>query len=284
MKKYIKKLIILCCTLVMLIITGCTSQEYTLQINDDNTCNLTCQITVSREVYSLLATYDIDTAALNRQKEVTYDNELDDVDALFQEIAVIYNSYGFKITPINDSTIIGFKANKTYTALEEANKEIKNLKQAGLTGFDFEIKHTQTKIKNEYQIYGTLDYILDPDIDMDDTLIHDNFLSLFDTSTLSAKATIVTPMSTPNIKTDGKNNNIGYEWTATYDENETAPVHIISSKTNTYYYYIGFVIGVILLAAFGLIISRIIKKKTSRRNEDFYSNDTYEVDEEYENE
>ena len=267
----------------MIILTGCTSQEYTLQVNDDDTCSFTCQITVNRDVYSLLATYDIDTAALNRQKNTSYNNELDDVDALFQELAVIYSTYDFKITPINDTTIIGFKANKVYPNIEEANKEIKNLKRAGLSGFNFEITHNTSKVKNEYTIYGTLDYILDPDFDMENKLINENFLLLFDTSILTAKATVITPMSTPDIQTDGTfNENMGYVWNASYDEGTTTAVHIIASKTNNAYYYIAFVIIVIIGAIAGLFISRFIRKKKAIKNADFYASDSYEIDDDEE--
>lgn len=279
MKKYFKQLFILGCMLFMIVLTGCTSQEYSLQVNDDDTCSFTCQVTVNRDVYSLLATYDIDTAALNRQKNTSYNNELDDVDVLFQELAVIYSTYDFKITPINDTTIIGFKANKVYPNIEEANKEIKNLKRAGLSGFDFEITHNASKVKNEYTVYGTLDYILDPDIDMENKLINENFLLLFDTSILTAKATVITPMSVPDIQTDGTlNENMGYVWTASYDEGTTTDVHIIASKTNNSYYYIALVIIVIIGVIAGIFISRFIRKKKAIKNADFYASDSYEID------
>lgn len=257
----------------ILVFTGCTSQEYSLQINDDETCNLTIQITVNHEVYSLLGTYGIDTSALNRQKKVVFDNELDDVDALFQEYAVKYSNRDFKIEAINDTIEIGFKATKKYNTISEANTDIKDLQTAGLSGLDFEITSDSSQFKTDYKVYGSVKYLLDSDIDMKNELISENFETLFDTSLLSASCSISMPASTTVSATDGTLEKGKYLWTATYDEGNTADIHIISGFKNTYMYIIAGVVVVIVIGILGFFISRYLKRRKERRNDDFYNNE-----------
>lgn len=280
MKIKSKKILALLMLCMAFLLSGCTYQEYTLQINDDNTCQLTMQITVNNDLYSLLSTYDVDTQALNRTKNTSYDNdELNNVDALFQELAAIYDSYGFNIIAINDTVDIGFKASKRYKTLDEINNEIKELNNIGICGFDFQISQNKDTFSNEYRVYGTLDYILDPDIDMSIPEIEENFSALLNTSNFKAIASISMPISTTVTATDGNYNGTQFVWTTSYDQNETAPVHIISQYKNTSMYMIVGVIVVIVLVIVGVFVARALRKISSRKNNDFYDrNSTSDVD------
>ena len=263
----------------MVTLTGCANQEYTLQINDDNTCNFTCEVTINNDVYSLLGTYGVDTAKLNKDKTTKYENELDDVDALFQELAVIYHDFGYSITPINDTINIGFSASKKYPNIEELNKEIKELNQLNICGFNFEITHEKTSFVSEYKVYGGLKYILDSDIDMENELINENFNQLFDTSLLKATCKVIMPASTSVTNSDGTFDSNQFVWTATYDEGAVTPVHIISSLKNTSMYAIAVVSVVIILAIVALFGSRFLRKMKAKKNYEFYEDDLEDVDE-----
>lgn len=254
-----------------ILLTGCTNQEYKLSVNDDGTCVMNFEVSVNTEVYNLLSSYDVDTAELNRKKKNDYGNVLDDVDALFQELASIYHKYGYEIEVVNDAVKIGFSATKIYSNTDEINKEIKELKKMGLTGLDFEITAQSSELKKEYTVYGTLDYILDPDIDMENSIIKDNFPTLFDTSILTAQAQITMPSETQISATDGEPDENTVTWKALYNE-ETTQVHVISSYKNKSLYVIIMVVAIVVILAIVFAVLKFKKKNAGRKNEDFYDN------------
>lgn len=260
-----------------IMLTGCTNQEYNLTVNDDGTCIMNFEITVNTEVYNLLSSYDVDTADLNRKKKNDYGNELDNVDALFQEFASIYHKYGYEIEVVNDAVKIGFSATKIYPNPDEINKEIKELKKMGLTGLDFEISAQASELKKEYTVYGTLDYILDPDIDMENNTIKDNFPTLFDTSILTAQAKITMPSGTEISASDGNQEENTVTWKASYNE-ETTEVHVISSYKNKSLYVIIIFAVIIIVLVIVFAVLKVLKKKKDRKNDDFYDNSDPEQD------
>lgn len=202
-KKSKKMLLAFIMLVTVLCFSGCGVQKYTLQINDDDTCNFSLAVSINRDTYNLLPTYGIDVDKLNREKNTSTGTAIDDVDAIFQEVAVMFNEYGYEISVINDTIDVGFKASKTYASIAEFNSEIKSFYDNGLVGTNLEITKTQTRYDTKYTCYGSLDYVLDKDIDFNNATVSDAFNSFFDTSQLTCQLEVTMPYSTTVSASDG---------------------------------------------------------------------------------
>lgn len=278
----VKRCLLLIVTAILaLCLVGCGTQTYYLQINDDDTCTFKISLLVNKETYNRLPAYGIDVDQLNREKNTSTNTSLDNVDALFQEAAAIFQQYDFVITPISDAINIGFEAEKTYLTIADINQEIKTLHQMGLIGVDFEIMKEETRYKKDYKCYGTLDYVLDPDVNMEDEFISKMFKSTFsDTDSLKCSFNVIMPYSTQVSATDGKSGPQGFTWENAYN-GEQVPVHIISGVKNKSAYAITIVVAVILGAALFILGYRFIRRYKAlhpKKDNYDYNNGGYDDD------
>lgn len=266
----IKRILKRFCTILLMMICifclcGCGKQDYFLQINDDDTCNFTIKLTINRDTYnSLSSDYEVDIDQLNREKNTMTGTDMDNVDAVFQETAAIFNQYGYQITAINDTIDIGFEASKKYNTIAELNAEIAELHSINLIGVNLQVGKEQTRYQKTYRCYGELDYILDEDIDMKDDFISKMFLSQADLESLTCQFSVVMPYSTVLERTDGTASPNGYTWTSSYQGSAT-PIHIISSARNTSAYIVTFLIGIVVIVGLIIMISRFIRQYKSKR-------------------
>lgn len=261
----IKNKIIILLSVLMVFLTGCTRQEYNVSINDNNSVDLTIKVLISKESYNLISTFGIDINELEENKQVDTGTEIDKINALFQETAMMFHEYGFNITTLDDAVEIGFKAEKSYLTIDEFNTEIKKLCDNNLCGLNLDIQHTDKTNLQEYKAYGTLDYLIDKDMGLSDETIKTYFDEQYDTSNMTAVAYINMPLSTPITNHDGVESNNGISWETSYSEGQKE-VHIISLlKDNTTFYIIGVVSFVILLVV-GFFIIRALKFKKEKEN------------------
>ena len=267
MKKYI---CILLLVIAASLFCGCGSQSYFLTVNNDDTSDFSVSVTVDKDTYSLLSSYGIDSDKLNRQKITTSGTSIDDIDALFQEAAAIFQEYGFETEPVNDSVEIGFSAKKTYSSIEELNAEIKELYDKEVIGLTIEVTKYSSKFKTQYSMTGELRYVLDPDVDLEDEQNAEIFNSVFDQSNLIADFTAVFPSSTSIADTDGvtSSNGAGATWSIKYtDEAESTAINNISSYTNSSMYAVAFIAVVIIAAALVMLLRRLIRRRKEKNDE-----------------
>ena len=135
--------LLILCFILTLSLCGCTKQEYEVLIHDNDNVDFTIKISVDKEQYDLLSTFDVTLEDLEANKVNSTNTTVDKVNVLFQEIAMLYNTYGFNITPINDSKEIGFIAKKTYMTIEEFNAEIEKFAQGKISGLNLKIDYTK---------------------------------------------------------------------------------------------------------------------------------------------
>lgn len=275
----IKKKIIIILSIIVVFLTGCTRQEYNININDNNSVDFTIKVLISKESYNLISSFGIDINELEENKQKETGTSIDTINALFQETARMLHNYGFNITTLDDAVEVGFKAEKSYLTIEEFNSEIKKLCDNNLSGLALDIQYTDKTNLKEYKAYGTLDYLIDKDMGLDDETIKTYFNDQYDTSDMTATAYINMPLSTPVTNHDGEvsTNNGAISWTTSYNDGQKE-VHIVSLlKNNTILYIIGVVCFVILLIV-GFFIIRASKFK--REKESSALSDEYEEEKE----
>lgn len=249
---------------VLFCLTGCGTQNYNLQINDDDSCIFDITISVNKDTYNLLSSYNIDTAKLNREKNTNTGTEVDNVDALFQEAALTLQQYEYTISAIDDSIDVGFSATKTYPTIAAFNEEIKTLKEIGLVGTDLVITKTEGTFETEYYCYGTLDYVIDKDVDFGSETISESFETLFDTSQLNCQLSVTMPYSTAIKASDGVYENGTLIWTNSYNNGATKEVHVISGIQNKQAFAIlivAIVVVIVILIIVGIKVAKILKTK-----------------------
>lgn len=279
MKKIKNKLILIfMCITMMLGLSACTSQTYTVKINNDDTVNMAIEISLDMDTYKTLGSFGVDLNKLEESKADT-GTYIDNINALFQETAAYLNSYGYEIKSLDDAIQVGIKAEKTYKNLDEFNAEIKQIYEDGNSGFNLEIMKTETMTKTEYKAYGTLSYYLDPDSNLTDEKIKAYFDEQYDSSGMVANVYIYMPTSTKVSATDGDSSTGiagAIHWQAKYDKSET-PVHAISQYTDTTLYYIIAVVAIVVIVIVVFFVLRTMKIKKERAssslNEERYSED-----------
>ena len=258
-----KKIILLFSLIFMFFLSGCTRQEYYIDITDSDNVDFTIKVLIDKESYDLLSSFGIDLPALEEDKITGTGTDVDDVNALFQETAMTLQDYGFTITPLNDTVELGFSAEKTYLTIEEFNNEIVTLCDNNVSGLNLNIQYTNTKNHKEYKAYGTLNYVVDADMQLDDKTIKSYFDEQYDTSNMTATAYINMPLSTQITNHDGTDTASGVQWITSYSDGEK-DVHVISSyNDNTNLYIIVFVIIIILLVI-GFFVARALKLKKEK--------------------
>lgn len=261
-----KKITIFVLVITMLLMTGCTRQEYNVNITDQNGVILEIKALVDKESYNLLSTFNVDLTELEENKVEGTGSSVDKVNPLFQEAAMQFKSYGFEITEVNDAVEIGFSAKKNYLTIEEFNAEIKELCDNNLSGLLLDIQYEDTKNNKEYKAYGALNYVVDKDLGFDDETIKGYFDKQYETAGLTCRVTIQMPLSTQITASDGVNSvNGAMEWQTSYDDGEKE-VHVISEYHNySMYYIIAFIVFIILLVV-GFFALRSLKFKKEKQN------------------
>lgn len=261
-----KRIILMITVIVMFLLSGCTRQEYNVVINDNNNVSLTIAAVIDKESYNIISSFGVDISELEENKVTDTGTPVDNVNSLFQEYAMLFQDNGFEITPLDDAVELGFSAKKNYLTIEEFNTEIAKLCENGLSGLNLDIQYVNTKNNKEFKAYGTLNYLLDKDMGLDDEIIKSYFDEQYDTSGMTAKVYITMPDTTQVTNYDGKvGQNGAIYWETSYKDGET-PVHIISSyKDNTIIYAIVLAIVVLLLVV-GFFILRARKFKKEKEN------------------
>ena len=249
--------VILTSMLLLLLFTGCGAQNYKLTINDDDSSTFYVKLAVDTTTYNLLSSYGINTSELNKQKERNSGTAIDNVDALFQETAYQFYNNGFDIAAIDDSIEIGFEGTKKYSTLKELNEDIQQLNKNKIIGTDINIVKESGTISTKYSVYGELNYLLDPDVNLDDKNTQKNFDKLFDKSKLTASLTVILPPSSSLQKYDGTidQNKSAMIWNASYNNGKT-PIHVTSDIKNQKAIAI---LGVLLLLIIIILIVAILK-------------------------
>ena len=92
-----KKAMFFFCIILIILLTGCGTQNYSLKVNDDNSVEYKIRITVDSTTYDLLSSYGVDMSNLNRNKKSYGDEDIDSLDAVFQEQAMLYRQYNYDI-------------------------------------------------------------------------------------------------------------------------------------------------------------------------------------------
>lgn len=276
--KNIFKRIIPCLLIVMILfLTGCTNQDYTLVVNSDDTARFTIRYIVDKDTYELLEAYDIETN-YKFEQSMNSANSIERCDVLFQEAASIFHKYGFKINPVNDAIEIGFEATKDYKTIEELNKDLPKLYENGLTGFNGQVTISQTLLAKTYLFSGTVKYYTDPDAELSET-DKAQLLELYDTSNLNADVFLKMPGDL--VALDGIVENAMAKYTASYEEGQEIPVHLKTQIVNTALRTLIIIVVVILAAVVFVFISRKKKKqKEAQKMRELYGSED-DDDEEY---
>ncbi len=258
------------CIILIILLTGCGTQNYSLKVNDDNSVEYKIRITVDSTTYDLLSSYGVDMSNLNRNKKSYGDEDIDSLDAVFQEQAMLYRQYNYDIVNVTDTVEIGFEALKKYNTIDEFNSEIKEMYDRNLIGTNVEVIKEETSFGETYKVYGTLEYILDEDVDLEDPAVKENFDNVYNKSKLSATLSINVPGHTEITTTDGAQNDRLVTWEAFYEESgEPKEVHVISEYKSKGFYVLICVVGIVALVVIAIvglkIYKRIIQKKEKAR-------------------
>lgn len=265
MKTKRKLILIISMLIAILTLSGCTKQEYDVKIGDNDSVTFTMRVLVDKESYDLMSSFGVDINELE-EKAQEGTNCADDVNVLFQETAIQLNDYGFTIKPLNDAVDLGFEASKQYLTIEEFNKEIKYLCENNLSGLNLDIQYKNTDTKKEYKAYGTLNYLLDKDMGLDDETIKSYFDTQYDSSNMTASLTIMMPTTTQISAHDGTIDTNGQiKWVAEYNKG-TRDVHIVSNFSDYSKYYIIGVFGLLIVAVISFFFLRAIKFKKEKQN------------------
>lgn len=279
MKKIFKTKILPCILLLFaLFLTGCTNQEYSLIVNEDDSADLSIKCIVDKDTYDLLSSYDLEESYKFEQNESSA-NPIERCDILFQETAAVFYDYGFDINPVNDSIQIGFEASKKYKTVDELNADIKKLYEDGLTGFNGEVTITDSLLSKTYLFSGTVQYLLDPDADISES--EKNQLESLYQDTSKIKAQVSLKMPGGLVAHDGTIENSMAIYSATYEDGEEVPVHLKTQIVNTTLRNIIFGVIIIAVAVGGFFLSKNMKKKKeAKKIRDLYG-DEDEFDNEY---
>lgn len=261
-----KKLTILIMIMIVFLLSGCTRQEYEVVINDNNNVSFEVTALIDKESYNLISSFGIDISKLEENKVIDTGTPVDKVNALFQEYAMLFQEYGFEITPLDDAVELGFSAKKNYLTIEEFNEEIKKLNENELSGLTLDIQYVNTKNNKEFKAYGSLNYLLDKDMGLDDEIIKSYFDEQYDSSNMTAQVSITMPVTTQITNHDGTvGQNGAIVWNTSYKDGPK-DVHVISSfKDNTLFYAIILILVIVLLIV-AFFILRALKFKKEKDN------------------
>lgn len=274
-----KKFILITMLIVMFILSGCSRQEYEVVIGDSNSVTFTITAIIDKESYNLLSSFGIDISEIEKKQVEGTGTSVDNVNTLFQETAMLFNSYGFDITPLNDAVEIGFKAKKSYLTIEEFNNEIKELQANNICGLDLDIQYVDTPRKKEYKAYGTLSYVIDPDLGFDDETIKGYFDKQYDSSGMICRVAIQMPSTTAISASDGTiGANGALDWQTSYD-NGPVDVHIISEFHDNSMIYAFIAGGILVALVIGFFVLRSLKFKKDKKNSALKDEYEYEASE-----
>lgn len=271
MKNTIKRIASIMLLIVVLVLTGCTNQDYTLVVNADDSSRLTVRYVVDKDTYDLLNTYGIDKGYNFTQNENSA-NSIQRCDVLFQEVATVFYDNGFEISPVNDAVEIGMEATKKYTTIDELNKDIPALYDKGIINFNGQVTIDENLLGKTYTFSGTVKYLEDPDASDITEAEKAELLQLYDTSKLNAEVFLRMPGDL--VALDGTVEEGMAKYTASYDDGKEIPVHLRTKITNTVVRNIIFVVVFVVIVAGVVFGSRYLKKKKEqKKTKDLYGDE-----------
>ena len=249
--------------LAVFLLSGCTNQVYEIDVKDDGTCTFSELIAVDVDIYNKMKEKEIDFGNFYKQDEQSND-QVKNVDVLFQETAELFASKGFAIEEVNDTVQVGFKARKDYKNIDDMNKDLKLLYQSGISSLAAEVEHDKNMFKDNYQTYGTIEFHKDPDFKLTDEEIT-KLLSDLNNPTVSSTLIVKTPgaLRRHNGEIDGGKLKI----TSLYGE-DPVNIDVLSGTTNSkvkmLFGFAGFIVFILII----LFITKNFRKWTSRLKKD----------------
>lgn len=148
--------------LITLMLTGCTNQGYDITILPDDRVMFSETITTDVDVINKINEKELKFGEIYKQNKDSVD-EIDRVHPLFQETAWSFINKGFVIEAIEDTTQVGFRANKEYPNIDEFNKELKDLYKSNLSRLKVQAEHIEKMTGDTYVVSGELEFLRDPD-------------------------------------------------------------------------------------------------------------------------
>lgn len=278
MNKILKRIIPCLLVLMVLFVSGCTNQDYTLVVNSDDSARFTVRFAVNKDTYDLLSAYDIEKNYKFEQSS-TSANNIERCDVLFQETAAVFYEYGFKINPINDAVEIGFEGVKEYKTIEALNKDLEKLYNDGLIKLKGTVTKTESLLAQTYVFSGSVEYLMDPDAEDLSESERYQILELYDTSGLNAEVSLRLPGDL--VALDGVVEDSMAKYKVSYEDNKEVPVHLKTQIVNTTLrtgIFIG--VGVVAFVAFFFISKANKHKKEARKMRELYGDEDMD-DEEY---
>lgn len=278
MNKILKRIIPCLLILMVLFVSGCTNQDYTLIVNSDDTSRFTVRFAVNKDTYDLLSAYNIEKNYKFEQSSNSANN-IERCDVLFQETAAVFYEYGFKITPINDAVEIGFEGVKEYKTLEALNKDLNKLYTDGLIKLKGTVTKTESLLSKTYLFSGTLEYLIDPDLAAISESEKYQLLELYNTEGLNAEVSLKLPGDL--VALDGIVEDSMAKYKVNYEDETDIPVHLKTQIVNTTLRTLIFAgAGVLAFVAFFFISKSNKRKKEARKLRELYGDEDID-DEEY---
>lgn len=278
MNKILKRIIPCLLVLMVLFVSGCTNQDYTLVVNSDDTSRFTVKFIVNKDTYDLLSAYNIEKN-YKFEQSANSANNIERCDVLFQETAAVFYEYGFKITPVNDAIEIGFEGVKEYKTLEALNKDLDKLYRDGLIKLKGVVTKDESLLAKTYLFSGSLEYLIDPDLSDISESEKYQLLELYNTEGLNAEVSLKLPGDL--VALDGTIENSMAKYEVSYEDDKEIPVHLKTQIVNTTLRNIIFVgVGVLALVVFFFISKANKRKKEERKMRELYGDEDLD-DEEY---
>lgn len=252
-------------------LTGCTSQDYNVVINEDGTSTVSLKIYTSKNQLQKLQDFDIKISDEIEQDSSSND-PISKCNPLFQESATQFFGYGFDIEPINDNVSEGFIATKKYKSPKEFNEDFKKLNSDEILDTSLNFEYSSSLFGNKYHLYGTLSYTIDPDV-LEDIQSSDD-IKEFGLDNCYAKLSVTMPGNISNSNTDVKNGIAEYkaECDISQSGKNDTKVDISSSTTNTVL-LVGCGLGVLIIIGIGYIFVGRKMKEANWKKKKIYEDD-----------
>lgn len=132
-------------------LSGCTQQQYSVHINEDETVEFKINVSISESTVKQMQEYDLDTDLFHRNITTLFDPYIQQLEQ--KEFRVDLNS---------DTLSYGFTASKTYKSLVYFNHDIKKLNEEGIIkGLNIELSKKQEVLSSQYAATGELQYLIE---------------------------------------------------------------------------------------------------------------------------
>lgn len=149
-KASIKRVLNLCLmSIVLFILAGCTTQNYSVAINEDNTVSFTTKVSMKNNTLNQLQELQLDSNVFSESPT-----------DIFQPVTEVYEQRGFQATNVTDNVAMGMEYSKTYDNISMFNNEMKDLVKEDVSGLDIEIRDESTLLNNVYTVAGNVSYLL----------------------------------------------------------------------------------------------------------------------------